>query len=424
MSGFGNFWRRFIDRGATTSADFIPVDADGHIIHLGCFGNPEDFSNIHTPMGQALAYRIVSPVRTIINRRASAFGNGRIWVLDKDGNEPSTTEANEARNLLLQPNPLQTWEEFYIQQKIYKNIFGFCPVYKVRPIGFTSVKALYNILPIIFSVELTGKLYMQTDIKNIIKSYKITFEGKEEVLEIDDVYISKDISTNVECFKVIPESRLCSLRYESAISNALGDAKFTMVAKRGALGILSNESKDSIGIKPISKEERQSIKREYRNYGLTYDNEQVIITEANLKWQQMAISTKELMLIELGDDATMRIADAYDYPYELLGSIKGVTFSNKLEAKKQFYQDAVVPEAKSDEKALTKFLGLKNCHVEIDFSEVPVLQEDKKLNSETLDITITALRKAYEIDLVSIEECRQELSNIMKIDPKKIPTNG
>ncbi|MDR2775439.1 MAG: hypothetical protein LBC19_12010, partial [Tannerella sp.] len=164
--------------------DFIPVNNKGDVISFSDFGCTPDFSNITTHHGQALAYNIVQPVKTVINRRSAAFGNGKLWILDKEGNEANTKEAVDARNLLKNPTPIQTWSDFYLQQKVYKYVFGHCPIYLLRPSGMKKVVAIYNISPLIFSVEFTRKLYQQTDIKEIIKSYKIAYNGMVSELSI------------------------------------------------------------------------------------------------------------------------------------------------------------------------------------------------------------------------------------------------
>jgi hypothetical protein len=404
--------------------DFVPVNDKGDVISLSDFGSTSDFSNITTLHGQALAYSIVMPIKTIINRRSAAFGNGKLWLLDKEGNEVNTREANEARALLKNPNPVQTWLDFYIQQKVYKYIFGYCPIYLLRPVGMKKVSAIYNILPSIFSAEYTGKLYHQTDIKDIVKSYKISCNGVTSELPVDDVYISRDLSLSLDPYELLPESRLCAMQYETALTRALGEAKYTIVARRGALGILSNEARDAVGALPITPEEKKEVQDEYRRYGLSTTKNQIIITSANLRWQQIGISVKDLMLLELSDDVIMRIADAYDYPYELLGSTRGVTFANKNEAKKQFYNDVVIPEATADSEALTKLLGLENCHVDIDFSNISILQDDRKQKADTLNATISALNAALQSNAISAEEYRIELSKIIDIDPKNIVNNG
>lgn len=418
--GFFNFLRnRGIGRGATINEDFIPVDDKGWILHLDWLGHSKDFSNINTHAGQALAYRIVRDIKTVVNKRAEVFQNGKVWVLDSDLNEPNTVEANNTRALLRKPNPLQTWGEFYTEQKVYKYVFGYCPVYKLRPVGISTPKALYNILPLIFSVKYTGKLFQQTELRDIIDSYKISFNGKESLIDLDDVYISKDINPSLSMNCLMPESRLTGLQYDAALIYALGNARYSMVEKRGALGILSNETKDAIGAVTMQPAEKEEIQRAYSNYGITTEKNKVIITDANLKWQQMAMAVKDLQLLELGEDAKIQVSDVFGVPAELLGSIKGTTYANKQQAEKDFIQNSILPEAESDSEALTEFLGLRNCHIDIDFSNMPILQEDRKMRADTLKTTTEALDNALDKGIITSFEYRLELSKIIDIDPNK-----
>jgi phage portal protein BeeE len=238
---------------------------------------------------------------------------------------------------------------------------------------------------------------------------------------VEDVYISRDASASMEAISLLPDSRLCSLQHEVALARALSEAKYAIVARRGALGILSNESHDAGGHIPLQPEEKKAVQDEYLRYGLSTKQNQIIITDANLRWQQIGLSVRELMLVELGEDTKMQLADAYDYPYEMLGSTRGVTFANKNEAKKQFYNDTVIPEASEDGAALTKFLQLEGGHVEIDFSKVTVLQEDKQKKAATLNTTVSALGSAYREGVISVEEYRKELSDLIDIDPDAVP---
>jgi phage portal protein BeeE len=405
----------------TGKYDFAPYNDKGGVIMFSGFGDTGDFSNIKTAEGQASAYQLVHAVRTVINRCSTPFGNGEVWVLDKNGNEVKTREATEAAALLKNPNPTQTWVEFYVQQNIYKRVFGYCPVYAVRPVGLRMVAALYNVLPLIFSVEYTGKLYNQTSIADIVKSYRIAHNGVSMELPIEDVYINRDDTASMDTVELLPDSRLCSLRYESALALSLSDAKYAIVARRGALGILTNETHDAVGSVPLSPEEKKDVQEDYSRYGLSTQKNQIVISSANLRWQQIGLGVRDLMLNEQGEDVKMQLADAYDYPYEMLGSTRGVTFANKNEAKKQFYNDTVIPSAKKDSEALTKFLGLENCRVDISFSKVPALQADKKQQAETLSTTIAALGSAYREGAISMEEYRKELSNLIDIDPGVIP---
>lgn len=407
--------------------NFIPSDANGNTIDIvGDSSCVMGWDDINTHIGQAIAYHTISPLQSIINKRSSLFQNGKVWVIDKDGNEPTTQEAERVRKLLKNPNPLQTWSEFYIQQKVYKYVFGYCPVYAVRGKLDNLPIALYNILPEIFNVETTGKLHKQIYIEDIIKSYYLKYGDEKIYLNINDVCILKDVTPCLETIKenseneinILPHSRLIALRFEAAICEKLSEAKYVITAKRGALGILSNDATDAGGNTALPKDEKENLQKEFaRSYGLSLAQAQVIITRANLKWQQMSLSVRELQLIELTEDAVKQMSDAYDCPYELLANITGVTYANKNEAKKSIYQDIVIPESKDDAEALTKLLMLDNLIINIDYYHVAIMQEDLQRRSTTITTIINGLNSATQSGLIDRFEARKELSKYIDIDP-------
>ena len=91
----------------------------------------------------AEAYKKCSPVATIINRLAESMANGKLWILDKDNNDVSEKYAN-IFNLLLNPNPFQTWTEFIKEIDIYRKIYGITYVYAIVPVGFNPHCSISN----------------------------------------------------------------------------------------------------------------------------------------------------------------------------------------------------------------------------------------------------------------------------------------
>jgi hypothetical protein len=114
------------------------------------------------------------------------------------------------------------------------------------------------------------------------------------------------------------------------------EARNVLITRKGALGILSNQTRDAAGSKPLKEGEKKEVQEDFQKYGLGKDQYQVIITNANLKWQPMTFSTKDLMLMEELEDSTRAIADNLDYPMYLLGFKEGSTFSNVGEQRNRF----------------------------------------------------------------------------------------
>src|SRR5690625_3769513 len=118
----------------------------------------------------------------------------------------------------------------------------------------------------------------------------------------------------------LPDSRIKTL--EMPINNIIGayESRNMLINSRGALGILSNRTKDAYSSIPLSKPEKKELYDEFKRvHGLRKGQIGIIIAGADLHWQSMVMPTRELMLFEEIEDSNNRICDAYMFPPELLG---------------------------------------------------------------------------------------------------------
>lgn len=361
-----------------------------------------------------IAYEKCSPVTAIINRKAQAYINGKTWVLNSRGKEATSEEAKKLRALFKRPNPLQSWKQFEAQGYIYQQLFGYNIVLPIKPVGFKDnidATSLWNIPPFMVDIEETNKLFYQSDTKGIIKQIVLKYKGTRTILNVEDIYIMKDIVPSF-CSLVIPNSRIHAL--EMPINNIIGayESRNVLINYRGALGLLSfDRGGGEYGALPITQQEKDDLQQDFRRYGLKQHQWQLIITSASLKWQQMGFPTKDLMLFEEIEDDIMRICDGYNYPYELMSSGKGVTFSNKKEAKQLLYQDAIIPEAESMYEQWDQFFDTErfNLKLDKDYSHIPVLQVDKVQEAAARKTLNEALRLEYDAGLITLNQWLEKL---------------
>ncbi len=357
------------------------------------------------------AYEKCPPVNAIINRKAEAYINGNTWILNTQGKakgkEATNEAANKLRKLLKNPNPLQSWDEFEAQGYIYQQIFGYNIVLPIKPVGYKEnieAFALWNIPPSMVNIEETDKLFYQTKIDGMIKEIVLTYKGNRTVLKLEDIYIMKGITPSF-CSLILPESRICALALP--INNIIGayESRNVLINYRGALGILTNDSGNGT-YSPVSipAPEKEQLQNDLRRYGLKNSQWQFILTSASLKWQQMGVPTKDLMLFEEIEDDIQRICDSYNYPYELLSSAKGVTYANKKEAKQLLYQDAIMPEAKSIYGQWNAFFNTEKYSIILDkdYSTIPVLQQDQVQAATARKMRNDALLIEFQNDLITL----------------------
>lgn len=359
------------------------------------------------------AYERCAPLAAIINKKAQAHINGKTWILDKDGKEAFTSEAVKLRKLLRRPNPLQSWKQFEAQQKIFIQIFGFSLVLPIIPAGFEKYGAIeassiWNIPPSMLTIEETNRLFYQTDISGVLQSVKLEYKGETTELKDKGIYIFKDFTPSFNTL-VLPESRIKPLQI--VINNIIGalESRNVLINYRGALGILSSDA-DKSGYVPIKDPDKISLQNDFRRYGLKGQQWKFIITSALVKWQQIGIPTKELMLIEEVAENSKSICDAYGYPPHLLGLLDP-TFNNQSAAEKGMYQNTIIPEAESmyeewNNMFKTEKYGLK---IDKDYSHLPILQEDKTQQATARKTLDEALSIEYAKGLITLDDWLVEL---------------
>lgn len=371
-------------------------------------------SNIDTKTveGQLKAFNNCSAVSTVVSRKVRAHLNGKYWMLDDNEKEVKNDLTKTISKLFDYPNCLQSWQQFEAQAKIYIQIFGECFILTIAPEGFAKKKDITSmwVLPNwIVSRKSSGKLYYQNDINKIIEGYTISTGNEsssdgispDKIINIKDFFVSSTSLLN-------SQSRLVSL--SDPVNNVVSayNARKVLIKKRGAIGILSNTSKDKVGPIPLRPDEKVDLQKDFQRYGLSEDQWQVIITNAGLTWQSMTFPTKELMLFEEIEDSTRAIADAYEYPMFLLGFKSGTTFSNVGEAKKTLYQDCIIPEANTFIESFNKFFDCQanGFKIKVFFDHLDIFQKSLKDKAEGLKMMNDAFMIAFQNGIVTREEWR------------------
>lgn len=376
--------------------------------------NPK-FINLACAADIAKAWEQCPPLVSIICGLAQSDLSGTLTFKyvdsDEEVNLSKQLTARAMSKLLARPNPLQTWRQFRSQQNIYKRLFGSCPVLCIKPFGFDdplSTKSMWNLPPQNVKITTTGKLFYQSDASGIIEKIEIQSNGKKDQVRVEDVFFLKDqyVSLNYEA---VPSSRVAALQYPISNIIAAYKASNVLIEKRGALGILSNSSKDAAGPSVVLPEDREQLQEDFQRYGLSEDNWQIIITSATLAWQQIALPIKELMLFETIQDGTMQCCAVYNYPYELMPAVKGSTFNNVNAAEKRMYQNEIIPANDSDMEAYNAYFGLedKGIKLDMDFSHVPVLQEDAQKQANAGKTNAERAKIMFESNAITLNRMRE-----------------
>lgn len=423
MSGIGvHGWdnikdvESFIERNSSLmSSKFFGVHGDSYLLNLSC------------EKEYLAAYNLCSPLKSIISKRSKAFNSGITKVINRNtGKEVKSGRAAEIRKLLKKPNALQTESQFMAQQNHYTDIFGYCPVLKIRPAGMASeISSMWNIPPWLFDIEYTKKWLNQSNISGIYSSYFMTWEGERVPIPFKDLFFIFDdgIGTEYDTNLTIPDSRLLSNDFVVANIVAAYKSRNTLITKRGAIGILSNETVDGdSGSVPMRKEDKEDLQKDFKKYGLVGQAFQVIISDANLKWQQMGFPTKELMLFEEIEDDINRLCDAYGVPSVLMARGKDTTFENQNQGRKDFIENTIIPESAQRKEMLTNGVieDDESLQIVTDYSGLAVMQEDKAKAATARKTLDDALQIEYKAGLITKNDWREKLGEerlSLEVDP-------
>jgi phage portal protein BeeE len=334
-------------------------------------------------------YSTTPHLYAVVQRRGDLLASG-VWKHYKATSKgKELVENSEIVNILENPSPLYKGNDYLRLINESKCVFGNTYQYLIRPFK-SAYPSVINIIPA-HDVRIirSGKWFKQSKIKDIVNYYELISTG--ERIEVDEM-----IHTWIQNTKnpIQGETPLKSIYMP--LSNVRLAMRFrnTIMEKKGALGILSNSTKDQAGHKNVTPDERTRIENQFhRDFGIHEGKQSVIITSNDLKWQPMSYPTKDFMLFEEDENDFSQICDAYGMKRDLFASTKGATFENQREALKQTYQSTIIPEAEEialNHSSIFKLDG-KTEWLELDFSHIPVLQENEQEKATVMNLKANAI---------------------------------
>lgn len=386
------------------AADFIPLDNQGGILDL--LGNLTDIAprwiGLSTPQKQYWAYLYCSPLAAVIDKLAEADTNGILQFVNPDGTIRKTESINKSpkllriKNLLSKPNPLQTWQEFNSEQIVLCKIFGYCPVWAIRPKGMDKsfTKYLWNLSPYYARPTLDYEYDMMSD-SNPLQYWSFNMYGRSYgLIQPEDVILVKDgYTSSINPGTGLPISKIEGLEFFISNICAAMEADNVLLKKKGPLGIFSYDPKpDMAGWTPMGTKDKDDLQSDLKNYGLTIGQLQYVISKIPIKWNSMSYNVSELMTKETVRQSIDGICDRFGYPAELMSG-KNATYENRTSAEKFLYQTNVIPFSLRRMAKYAEWFELDDTKLALSYQHLPVLQEDimhagqaGKAQSEGLDL--------------------------------------
>ncbi len=347
------------------------------------------------------AYLTVPELNYIINLLTESFSLAKYKLYDVSGDKKELITEHKIYDLLKNPNPLQSEKEFLQQLYTYFNIDGNSYIFSGKPLGFSTgwenISTLWNLPSQYMDIKINNEVpvWASTDITEVVSSYVLNYGGIS-IFKPEDILHINEPSVNFSSdYNIIGQSRIESLKVPLSNINRAYEARNVILSKRGAIGILSNDDRDSVGKVPLTDDEKAKVQESFNEYGLSHDTWQIAITDANLKWIPLNWPIAELQLNEGLTKDTETIGNSYGVPFPLINQDRS-TFDNQNTAQKRLYLDKIIPDAKLIEKSLNRFLmtSESNLYLELSYDHLEALQQDELQKNE-----IQALRSRTILDI-------------------------
>lgn len=210
------------------------------------------------------------------------------------------------------------------------------------------------------------------------------------------------------------------------------DASATLFQNRGAIGFVTDASE-----RPMDGPQAEVVQAAFDGRTAGTDKYgRTLVTNKNLKYQQMAMSSTDLQLVEQGVVGLRALCNVLGYDAALFNDPAGKKNNNRKESEKSMYTNVMMSLAEIFDSSDTRFIA-KNHYpdgsrrIRHDFSEIEVLQSDKKVEAEkdkiemegiNLVLTMPISGEAKKALLIEKYDIDEELARLItqEVEPDKI----
>lgn len=353
-------------------------------------------------------YSSIPQFKAVIDKKALMFANMDLQLIDKKTGD--IIEDSDFVKLIKNPNILQSMNDWLRQYKLQEQVYGNQFMYKNKPSSLAKYPvALWNVSPYYIKPHLTGKLWDQIELSGIIQKYEYTEHGKSRNFTPDEILYSRinDLDN-----PIIGCSPVMNLKFPLTNTKLAYEYRNVIMGEKGAIGILSNQSKDSMGSVPMTPEEKERIHDEYiKKNGVKSGQKRVLLTEAALNWQPMTYPTKDLLLFEEIDANMITLCDAFGININIFSS-KNATYENVKNSMIQTYQDTIIPEADQFTQSLSSFIGIpENIELRASYDHIQILKDAKTASADRLKTMIESLNNAVASGLLELQQAQLIIQN-------------
>jgi phage portal protein BeeE len=363
-------------------------------------------------------YNSIPELRQVITKKALMFSNADVFlVVESNGKWERADDkvSKEFDTLISNPNVLQGMNDWLRNYKEQEQVYGNQFMLKNKPSSLSLFpQSLMNISPRYCAPYLSGKIFRQVDVNDIVLYYEFKDNnGRIDRFETQDILWSRINDLDNPLIGVSP---IQSLKYPVTNIDFAYTYRNVILKEKGAIGMLSKDGRaDAIGGSMMSKQDRDQLERQFAGssseYGIGENQKRVIITESALKWTPMTYPTKDLLLFEEIDADKITIIDHFGLNVNIFSS-KSQTYENVRNSLKMVYTDTIIPEADQLAQSLGVFLGVpENYKIKFSYEHIPVLQDENLTGYNAIKIKAETIGFMVQQGLLSIEDGKKMLSN-------------
>lgn len=354
----------------------------------------------------------IPEVSAIVSVKAKAFSKMQVKEVSKATGKEMPNQQYHIK-CLRNPNWFQSRNEFMLQTKAFREVFGNEYMYLDLPFGVNSrrSKAMFTLPPYLMETKTPDKrpFFMQTD---PVIEYWFTWGSdkylipKEQMIHLTDnrLAMTKDNWVNGESWLASQRAPVNNIRAAYA-------GRGFILENVGVMGMLSPKS-DVAGSMVLDDKQKEDLRQRIHQMKNHKDEFPVLFPDRSMDWVQMSVENPtNLGLFEEVREDFYKLCDAAGVSAILFSSATGATFENQKWAERRMYENTIIPEAEEWIGAMNAYFGTENESWELvgDFSHLNVFQENSKERGDAINRLATGLSRALADQAINVEDYRQEL---------------
>lgn len=368
-------------------------------------------SNIDFPYSTLFEiFRGVPHLRALIERKASMYSNARFLVKKTNTDEDEIDYDHHLNEVLTNPNKLQSWRQMLYMTALIKSIAGITFLYpgfgvSRRPSRLAFLKVIdFNDYEI--ERNKTSNFLIEDDVDQIIKRFNFSMEDGQtlnykpsEVLAFYDTFSSYTQVTSRITTHLLPIQNI----YKALVARGF------LIEKKGGVGILSGNSKDSGMSVPLRPSEKKRLERRFNDHNIV-GGKDIMVTDVPLKFQSTIVPTNQLMLFEEIVDDFNTLCDGWGMARELFVGDAAYA-STRRQAETDTYNNTIVPEWGDFFNTLNDGLRTRdeNVRIDLDVSHIAVLQKSESESVAVQTAKSNMYMKEVEKGIIDIATYRQQM---------------